>query len=96
MLTVKIFILVDKWKKDKGLHYLGMPHYIAFGSHMYQGEKFRFLILQRFGLDLGKLFTKCKRKFHIKTVLTLGIQIVSCNFVIILLLLFTFTFALSY
>lgn len=54
-----------------------MPHYIAFGSHFYQNEKFRFLILKRFGQDLGKMFHKCKKKFHIKTVLTLGIQIVS-------------------
>lgn len=56
--------------------HLGMPHYIAFGSHQYLGERYRFLILRRFGTDLGKLFVKNKRKFHIKTVLTLGIQIV--------------------
>lgn len=54
-----------------------MPYYIAFGSHSYQNERYRFLILQRYGQDLGKIFQKCKKKFHIKTVLTLGIQIVS-------------------
>lgn len=67
--------MVEKWKKDRGMKHLGMPHYIAFGSHQYLEERYRFLILKRFGTDLGKLFIKNKRRFHIKTVLTLGIQI---------------------
>ncbi|KAK6632412.1 hypothetical protein RUM44_007454 [Polyplax serrata] len=67
--------MISEWKKNKGLKHLGMPYYIAFGSHSYQNERYRFLILQRYGQDLGKIFQKCKKKFHIKTVLTLGIQI---------------------
>lgn len=70
-------LLVAQWMKQRNMKTLGMPNYITFGSHYYQGDKYRFLVLRRFGQDLGKVFNACKRKFHIKTVMTLGIQIVS-------------------
>lgn len=68
---------VSEWKKQRRLVHLGMSPYIAAGSHIYKGEKYRFLVLQRFGVDLNKLFLKYGKKFHLKTVLNLGIQIVS-------------------
>lgn len=56
---------------------LGMPRYCGSGSHTYRGEKYRFLVLPRFGNDLHKVFEKHGRRFHLRTALALGIQIVS-------------------
>ena len=68
---------VDEWKKGRRLKHVGLSPYIGSGSHVYRGEKYRFLVLERFGQDLGKLFLQNGRRFPLKTVLYLGIQIVS-------------------
>lgn len=74
------FFSVDEWKKSRRLKHVGLSHYIGSGSHVYRGEKYRFLVLERFGQDLGKLFLQSGRRFPVKTVFYLGIQIVSkCN-----------------
>ncbi|XP_047116541.1 serine/threonine-protein kinase VRK1-like [Schistocerca piceifrons] len=67
--------MILEWQRRKRLQHLGMSPYVGAGSHMYKGDRYRFLVLERFGLDLNKLFLKYKRKFHLKTVLYLGIQI---------------------
>lgn len=59
------------------MKHVGLSPYIGSGSHVYRGEKYRFLVLERFGQDLGKLFLQNGRRFPLKTVLYLGIQIVS-------------------
>lgn len=59
------------------MKHVGLSPYIGSGSHVYRGEKYRFLVLERFGQDLGKLFLQNGRSFPLKTVLYLGIQIVS-------------------
>jgi hypothetical protein len=70
-------VSVDEWKKAKGLRHLGISPYIGSGSHVYRGEKYRFLVLERFGQDLDKLFQQNGRSFPLKTVLYIGIQVVS-------------------
>ena len=35
------------------------------------------MIMERFGEDVDQIFAKCGKHFHIQTVLTLGIRIVS-------------------
>ncbi|KAJ8972872.1 hypothetical protein NQ317_013614, partial [Molorchus minor] len=67
--------LIDEWKIKNNLNFLGMPHYVASGSHMHNGEKYRFLILPKFEKDLEKIFQE-KKYFNLKTVLTISIQIV--------------------
>ncbi|KAJ8942067.1 hypothetical protein NQ318_004092 [Aromia moschata] len=66
---------IEEWKAEKNLSFLGMPHYVASGSHMHKGEKYRFLILPKYEKDLEKMFQE-KKCFNLKTVLTISIQIV--------------------
>lgn len=56
------------------LEHLGMPHYVASGSHTHKGLKYRFLILPRYEKDLEVLL-QSKQKFNLKTVLTVSSQI---------------------
>ncbi|PNF16722.1 hypothetical protein B7P43_G00858 [Cryptotermes secundus] len=67
--------MIDKWKKGRNLKHLGLPRYMGSGSHVYRGEKYRFLVLERCGQDLGKLFLESGRRFPVKTVYYIGIQI---------------------
>ncbi|KAK7792562.1 hypothetical protein R5R35_008660 [Gryllus longicercus] len=66
---------IGEWRRQKKLKHLGISQYFGSGSHLYRGERYRFLVMERFGQDLGKLFIQHKRHFHVKTVLYLGIQI---------------------
>lgn len=52
-----------------------MPHYVASGSHLYKGNKYRFLILPRYETDLENMLEKTKR-FNLKTVLTVSMQLI--------------------
>lgn len=51
-----------------------MPHYVASGSHIYNSEKYRFLIIPRYKTDLEKVL-KDKKILSLKTVLTISLQI---------------------
>jgi vaccinia related kinase len=68
---------VDEWKRRRRLKHIGLSPYIGSGSHVYRGEKYRFLVLERFGQDLSKLFLQNGKRFPVKTAFYLGIQIVS-------------------
>ncbi|XP_026280806.1 serine/threonine-protein kinase VRK1 isoform X2 [Frankliniella occidentalis] len=67
--------MIEKWMKERRMKQLGMPCYCGSGSHTYKGERYRFLVLPRFGNDLHKLFEKHGRRFHLRTALSIGIQI---------------------
>jgi len=67
--------LISEWMKKNGLRTLGMPRFIGNGSHEYDGNKYRFMVMERFGVDLQKLFEARGKRFSVKTVLTLGIKI---------------------
>jgi vaccinia related kinase len=67
--------MIDKWKKGRNLKHIGLSLYMGSGSHVYRGEKYRFLVLERHGQDLGKLFLQSWRRFPVKTVFNIGIQI---------------------
>ncbi|KAJ9585905.1 hypothetical protein L9F63_020468 [Diploptera punctata] len=68
-------LMIEEWKKKRRLKHLGVSAYIGSGSHVYKNDKYRFLVLKRFGQDLGKLFLQNGKKFHLKTAFCLGIQI---------------------
>ncbi|XP_035231751.1 serine/threonine-protein kinase VRK1-like [Stegodyphus dumicola] len=63
---------IEEWKRKKKLNFLGMPKFIASGSHEYRSVKYRFMVMERFGEDLQKLLDKNNKKFPLKTVYTLG------------------------
>ena len=75
---MQIFILfeVNNWKKEKKLPSLGMPPFLGSGSHECNGEKYRFVVMERYGTDLWKIFLENGRKFPEPTVYKLGWQIV--------------------
>lgn len=52
-----------------------MPHYVTSGSHTHNGSKCRFLILPRYEKDLETVL-RAKKKFNLKTVLTVSMQII--------------------
>lgn len=73
-LVKQCFLAVKEWMETSNIQHLGMPHYVASGSHTCNGVKYRFLILPRYEKDL-EFMLKLKRKFNIKTVLTIAVHI---------------------
>ncbi|XP_053610909.1 serine/threonine-protein kinase VRK1-like [Plodia interpunctella] len=65
---------ISKFMKSKKLNSLGMPTYHGNGSHVYKGEKYRYLVLERYGKDVWSLFKDCGRQFPPATVFQLGLQ----------------------
>ncbi|CAH0546733.1 unnamed protein product [Brassicogethes aeneus] len=66
--------MVEHWKQQHNLSHLGMPHYVASGSHVIEDEKYRFLIIPRYKKDLERILRQNKY-FNLKTVLTISYQI---------------------
>ncbi|XP_003488762.1 serine/threonine-protein kinase VRK1 [Bombus impatiens] len=68
---------INSWKQKKKLTTLGMPQYIGSGSHEYKNIKYRFIIMDRYGTDLWKLFEANNRRFPEHTVYKIALQIVN-------------------
>ncbi|XP_014480398.1 PREDICTED: serine/threonine-protein kinase VRK1-like [Dinoponera quadriceps] len=67
---------IDSWRRKKKLAALGMPKYVASGSHEYKNTKYRFLVIDRYGTDLWKIFEANNRQFPEHTVYKLALQII--------------------
>ena len=67
---------VDAWVKSKKVKYLGLPKYIASGSHSYKGTQYRFMVMQRFGRDLQSIFEGAGKKFEKQTVYGLALRLI--------------------
>lgn len=65
---------IKEWKR-KNRKTIGMPHYIASGSHTKLTTRYRFLILPRYNVDLQQILERHGNKFNIKTVLTIALQL---------------------
>ena len=59
------------------LKFLDVPKFIATGSCDFDGSKYRFLVMERYGDDLQKLFEKNGKWFSTATVFLLAIKLVS-------------------
>ncbi|CAK9813863.1 Nucleosomal histone kinase 1 [Anthophora quadrimaculata] len=68
---------IDSWRKKKKLTALGMPQYIGSGSHEYKKTKYRFVVMDRYGTDLWKLFEANNRRFPEHTVYKIALQIIN-------------------
>ncbi|XP_042238964.1 serine/threonine-protein kinase VRK1-like isoform X1 [Homarus americanus] len=66
---------IEAWKKEKRLKRLGMPKYLGSGSFEYNNNKYRFMVMERFGPDLQKILEQHSKRFSFKTVYQVGIQI---------------------
>lgn len=67
--------MVDEWVARQDLKFLGMPFYHASGSFNLGMKRFRFLVIPRYSHDLERTFQDCGRRFHLKTVLTVALQV---------------------
>ena len=72
---------IETWKRDYKLDRFGMPKYLGSGSFQYQGNRYRFIITERFGLNLQQIIEQQHdKRFSFETVYQVGIQIVSVHF----------------
>lgn len=75
-----IYFVVDSFISSKKLKTLGMPVYHGSGSHDVKDTKYRFVVMERFGSDIWKIFLDNKKIFNPLAVYKVGIQIVSIIF----------------
>lgn len=75
------FFAVNNWKKEKKLPNLGMPPFLGSGSHECNGQRYRFVVMERYGTDLWKLFLENDRRFPEHTVYKVSWQIVSFKYI---------------
>ncbi|KAF2365167.1 Protein kinase domain [Trinorchestia longiramus] len=68
--------LIDSWKKEHKLKRMGMPKYLGSGSFTFKSQKYRFMVMERFGSDLQKILEKHNKKFSFKTVYQIGLEII--------------------
>ena len=66
---------VEAYRKRNDLMSLGMPVHRGSGSHIFNGEKYRFLVMDRFGKDLQKIFLSGKRTFAPSTSYNIALKV---------------------
>ena len=76
LINFNVFFAVESWCKSQKKRRVGIPTYEGSGSHVYQGERYRFLVIPRYGVDVGKLFTSHGRNLSTKMVNSLAVQMV--------------------
>ncbi|KAM4690573.1 serine/threonine-protein kinase VRK1 [Rhinophrynus dorsalis] len=67
---------IQKWLSSNKLKYLGVPRYWGSGLHNKNGNSYRFMVMDRFGTDLQKIFENSGKRFSHKTVLQLGLRLI--------------------
>ncbi|KAM9465888.1 serine/threonine-protein kinase VRK1 isoform 1-T1 [Clarias gariepinus] len=67
--------LISAWIKSHKLKYLGVPKYWGSGLHEKGGKRYRFMVMDRFGTDLQKVFEESGKIFPRKLVLQLGLRL---------------------
>ncbi|XP_053564509.1 serine/threonine-protein kinase VRK1 [Bombina bombina] len=71
---------IQKWISSHKLKYLGVPKYWGSGLHNKNGNSYRFMVMDRFGKDLQKVFEENGKRFSHKSVLQLGLRLVGSLF----------------
>ena len=66
---------IAEWMKSRKVQSLGVPYFVATGLHSQDGFQYRFLIMQRFGTDLQKLFEQSEKRFPVSSVFLLGLKL---------------------
>ncbi|KAI4479763.1 hypothetical protein M0804_010813 [Polistes exclamans] len=66
--------MIESWCKTQRKRRIGVPTYEGSGSHIYNGQRYRFLVIPRYGIDIGKLFILNNRKLPTKLVNNLAVQ----------------------
>ncbi|XP_062851653.1 serine/threonine-protein kinase VRK2 [Trichomycterus rosablanca] len=63
---------ISKWKRSKKVHFLGIPTYWGSGLSEHNGTRYRFMVMDRLGTDLQKVFVEIGEQMKKQTVLQLG------------------------
>jgi len=66
---------IEEWKKSKHISKLGMPCLQGSGTFDYNKERYRYLVMDRYGRDLWSIFLENKKIFPCSTALQIGLQI---------------------
>ena len=76
---------IDHWMLSKRLAFLGMPRYVASGIYTREiynkrdkrihHAKYRFLVLDRLGIDLAKILQKQDHKLDVKSAYTITMKV---------------------
>ncbi|XP_012250940.2 serine/threonine-protein kinase VRK1-like isoform X2 [Athalia rosae] len=68
--------MIEDWCKQQRVGRVGVPPYQGAGSHTYKGQRYRFLVLPRYGVDVNKLFLSRGRKLPERLVYSLAVQMI--------------------
>jgi len=68
--------MITGWMKENKKKHIGVPLYIATGSFDHNGTKYRFLVMDRFGTDIEKIYKENDFVFPEETVFSLGLRII--------------------
>uniref|UniRef100_A0A8C3BL94 Serine/threonine-protein kinase VRK2 n=1 Tax=Cairina moschata TaxID=8855 RepID=A0A8C3BL94_CAIMO len=63
---------IRKWMNLKKIRCLGIPVFWGSGLTEYKGKSYRFMVMERLGEDLQRIFKDCGSRFKKETVLQLG------------------------
>ena len=66
---------IEEYRKNKGLTSLGMPAHRGGGSHIFKGDKYRFVVMDRLGKDLQKIFLSGKHAFPPSTAYNIALKV---------------------
>ncbi|XP_074143084.1 serine/threonine-protein kinase VRK2 isoform X1 [Sminthopsis crassicaudata] len=64
---------IKRWMALKQLDFLGIPQFWGSGLAEYNGKSYRFMVMERLGMDLQKIFVQ-RGRFQRQTVLQLGVR----------------------
>ncbi|XP_075452322.1 serine/threonine-protein kinase VRK2 isoform X2 [Ascaphus truei] len=66
---------ITDWMISHRLDYLGIPRYWGSGDTMFNSRCYRFMVMERLGVDLQKILRSNKNKLPVMAVLQLGIRL---------------------
>ncbi|XP_017784169.1 PREDICTED: serine/threonine-protein kinase VRK1 [Nicrophorus vespilloides] len=66
---------IEAFRELKGWKHLGMPCYIGSGLYEFKSKQYRFVVIERFDTDIGKLYVTNNKIFPTATAFNLAIQI---------------------
>lgn len=67
---------IREFQQSKGWELLGLPHFVASGSLVFNGKRLRFLVLPRYGMDLQSIIDSSSGySFSAKTACSMGLQV---------------------
>ncbi|XP_022672016.1 serine/threonine-protein kinase VRK1-like isoform X2 [Varroa destructor] len=66
---------MEEWQRQRGLDYVGMPRLHGSGSFVFRRQRYRFIVIDRFGTDLQTILGVNEGRMPLKTALTVAIRV---------------------